>query len=111
MSLMPPPTPLADLHEKICATADRPLDRAVTFPPKAYTDPAHYEFEVDRILKREWLSVGHVSQIPNAGDFFNLDLLGEPMVVVRGKDDEVRVLSRSGDWPKLPTEMERRKGR
>src|SRR6201999_29796 len=56
--------------------------------------PANYEFEVERILKREWLSVGHVSQIPSAGDYFNLDLLGEPMVVVRGKDGEVRVLSR-----------------
>lgn len=98
MSLLDPPVslvnPLADLHQKMIAAAEKPLAEAVTFPPRAYTDPVEYEFEVDRILRREWLSVGHVSQVPKAGDYFNLDLLGEPMVVVRGKDDVVRVLSR-----------------
>lgn len=88
------PNSLTELHKRILSTAQLPLERGMTFPPQAYTDPDHYEFEVDSILKREWLSVGHVSQVPNAGDFFNLELLGEPMVVVRGKDQEVRVLSR-----------------
>jgi len=88
------PINLEQLHDQMITSASLPLERAVTFPPKAYTDPAHYEFEVEKILKREWLSVGHVSQIPKPGDFFNLDLLGEPMVVVRGKDMQVRVLSR-----------------
>jgi phenylpropionate dioxygenase-like ring-hydroxylating dioxygenase large terminal subunit len=86
--------PLNRLHEQILAVADRPLEQGATFPSSAYTDLAHYEFEVDRILKQEWLSVGHVSQVPKPGDFFNLELLGEPLVVVRGKDDVVRVLSR-----------------
>ncbi len=94
MSTIEYSTPLADLHEKMLSIADLPLERAETFPSRAYTDQANYEFEVDRLLKREWLSVGHISQIPKPGDYFNVDLLGEPMVVVRGKDDQVRVLSR-----------------
>lgn len=85
---------LEGLHDQMAAAAERPLERAVTFPARAYTDPEHYRFEVDRVLKRQWLSVGHASQVPEPGDFFNVDLLGEPMVVVRGKDDVVRVLSR-----------------
>ena len=85
---------LDGLHREMIATAERPLERAVTFPAAAYTDPAHYRFEAEHLLKRQWLSVGHVSQVPRPGDFFNLDLLGDPMVVVRGKDDIVRVLSR-----------------
>jgi len=64
------------------ATAERPLGQGTTFPPQAYTDPDHYQFEVANILRREWLSVGHVSQVPKPGDYFNLELLGEPMVVV-----------------------------
>jgi nitrite reductase/ring-hydroxylating ferredoxin subunit len=32
--------------------------------------------------------------VPKAGDFIKLDLLGEPLVLVRGKDEVVRVLSR-----------------
>jgi phenylpropionate dioxygenase-like ring-hydroxylating dioxygenase large terminal subunit len=94
MSLLESPTSLNELHRKMIDAAEKPLVHAVTFPPKAYTDPTHYDFEVERILKHEWLSVGHLSQIPNPGDYFNLDLLGEPMVVVRGKDAEIRVLSR-----------------
>ncbi|NQX00168.1 aromatic ring-hydroxylating dioxygenase subunit alpha, partial [bacterium] len=43
----------------------------------------------------EWISTCHVSQIPNAGDFVRIDLCGEPMLVVRGKDMAVRVLSRT----------------
>ncbi len=84
----------AELLHQICDAAERPLEQAVTFPPRAYTDPKHYQLEVDTILKREWLSVGHISQIPKPGDYFNLDLLGEPMVVVHGKDGVIRVLSR-----------------
>lgn len=85
---------LARLHERILDTAGRPLEEAVTLPPECYTDPDHYAFEVEHILKREWLSVGHVSQIPNIGDYFNIDLFGEPMTVVRGKDGVIRTLSR-----------------
>lgn len=94
MTLMDAPPALDELHQQMIEAAERPLERAVTFPPRAYTDPEQYRFEVERVLKRQWLSVGHVSQVPNPGDFFNLDLLGEPMVVVRGKDGAVRVLSR-----------------
>jgi phenylpropionate dioxygenase-like ring-hydroxylating dioxygenase large terminal subunit len=85
---------LQTLHEQMIAAAARPLEQAVTFPARAYTSDEHYAFEVEHVLKRQWLSVGHVSQVPEPGDFFNLELLGEPMVVVRGKDDAVRVLSR-----------------
>jgi phenylpropionate dioxygenase-like ring-hydroxylating dioxygenase large terminal subunit len=36
-----------------------------------------------------------VSQLPAIGDFLTVELLGDPLVVVRGKDDGVRVLSRA----------------
>jgi phenylpropionate dioxygenase-like ring-hydroxylating dioxygenase large terminal subunit len=85
---------LESLQNRIVSAAERPLLQGVTFPPKAYTDPDFYEFEVENILKRQWHAVGHVSQTPNPGDYFNLELLGEPMVVVRGKDSQIRVLSR-----------------
>jgi phenylpropionate dioxygenase-like ring-hydroxylating dioxygenase large terminal subunit len=85
---------ITTIQEKMLDAADRPLSQAITFPPQAYTDPQHYEFETSSILRRQWLAVGHVSQVSKPGDYFNLELLGEPMVVVRGKDDVVRVLSR-----------------
>ena len=48
--------PSERIREQILAAADRPLDQGTTFPPQAYTDPDHYQFEVANILRREWLS-------------------------------------------------------
>lgn len=87
-------SPLSTLHEAILASAEKPLEESTTLPPAAYTSREHYDWEVEHVLKTEWLSVGHVSQIPKAGDYFNLDLFGEPMTVVRGKDGVIRTLSR-----------------
>ena len=40
------------------------------------------------------MCLAHRSQLPEAGDFINLDLLGEPLIVVHGKDGVFRTLSR-----------------
>lgn len=86
--------PLDDLLAEVARCAELPLERAMTLPPEAYTSEAFYQWELDNVFRPEWLCVAHGSQIPAAGDFVNVDLLGEPLIVVRGKDGEIRVLSR-----------------
>jgi phenylpropionate dioxygenase-like ring-hydroxylating dioxygenase large terminal subunit len=76
------------------AAARQPLEKASTLPGDAFTSPDVYEREVERILLREWLCVGRTDQIPEPGDYFTLDLLGDKLVAVRGEDAEIRVLSR-----------------
>ena len=88
------PLPLAEIQHGICEAAARPLNRATTLPAQAYTSEEFFTWELDHVLRAGWQCVAHVSQIPAPGDFLNLDLLGEPLIVVRGKDDSVRVLSR-----------------
>lgn len=85
---------LSELQQKILEAANRPLENAIALPPETYTDPAFYQWEVQHIFKRQWLCVGHCSQVPHPGDYINLDLIDEPIVIVRGKDDQIRVLSR-----------------
>jgi phenylpropionate dioxygenase-like ring-hydroxylating dioxygenase large terminal subunit len=85
---------LIELQEKILEVAERPLEKAIALPASAYTDSAFYEWEIQNIFKRQWLCVGHHSQVPNPGDYVCLDLINEPIVVVRGKDNQIRVLSR-----------------
>lgn len=84
----------AALVRQILETAALPLERAATLPKEVYLDEGFFEFEAREILAREWLCVAHVSRLKQAGDYVALDLLGEPLLAVRGKDDQVRVLSR-----------------
>ncbi len=85
------PSVLADIQ----ATADRPLNEATTLPAAAYTSEAHYRWETQHVFRAEWLAVAHVSQLANSGDFITLDLLGEPLIIVRDKEHGIRALSRT----------------
>jgi Rieske 2Fe-2S family protein len=57
-----------------------------------YCDPALFESEVQRLLKRHWHCVGHRSQAPEPGDFFTVDLLQESLIIVCGQDRQLRAL-------------------
>ncbi|MDB6075489.1 MAG: Rieske (2Fe-2S) domain protein [Verrucomicrobiaceae bacterium] len=74
--------------------AQIPLAEATTLPAQAYTSQEFFDWEVDNLFRNDWLPLAHASQIPAAGDFLNIDMLGEPLIVVRGKENRVRVLSR-----------------
>ena len=48
------------------------------------------ELEKELVFRRNWLLVGHASEIPNPGDFMTLDAADERALVVRGHGGEVR---------------------
>jgi phenylpropionate dioxygenase-like ring-hydroxylating dioxygenase large terminal subunit len=82
------------LHAAICRAAQKPLAEARALPAAAFTDQAHFAWEREHILQRQWLSVAHVSQLRNTGDYVNLELLGERISVVNSGDGGIKVLSR-----------------
>ena len=55
-----------------------------------YTDPEIFENEMQGLLARTWQFAGHVSQIPNVGDYFTFEIAGQNLFCVRGRDREVR---------------------
>jgi phenylpropionate dioxygenase-like ring-hydroxylating dioxygenase large terminal subunit len=84
----------AALLRRMLETADLPFEQAVALPGEAFCSPELFALERERLLGSEWLALAHVSQIPDPGDLVSAELLGEPVVVVRGADGEVRTLSR-----------------
>ncbi|HEY2254018.1 MAG TPA: aromatic ring-hydroxylating dioxygenase subunit alpha [Variovorax sp.] len=56
-----------------------------------YLSEELFALEQERLFARSWLYVGHASQVPNAGDFWSLDLAGRPVMMVRQPDGAVRV--------------------
>lgn len=59
---------------------------------RVYTDPGIFELEMERIWGKAWIYIGHESQVPNAGDYFTLQMGLMPVVMVRDRAGAVHVL-------------------
>ena len=58
-----------------------------------YTDQSIYELEIERIIARNWIMVGHQSELPEAGDFKVVNIANESAIVVRGSDGELKAFA------------------
>jgi len=67
------------------------LERGV-MPLRVFNDPAVHERELDRVFTRAWVFVGHESEIAARGTYVQRPIGGDPLVLVRGEDGEIRVL-------------------
>jgi len=67
------------------------LANSVTLPPYCYKSDQILDWETSEIFLKEWMCVGRTDEIPNAGDYFTLEILGEPLVVTRDTDREISV--------------------
>ena len=73
----------------------KPLLEAETLPPDCYTSEAFYRREVETIFLKVWNFIGRADRVPNAGDYFAFEFVGVPVVVVRGRDGQVRAFANS----------------
>jgi phenylpropionate dioxygenase-like ring-hydroxylating dioxygenase large terminal subunit len=64
-----------------------------TLPAWAYRSPEFFQAERREIFTRDWLLIGHVSQVREPGDYVSMTIAGEPIAVVRGADGELRAFS------------------
>jgi phenylpropionate dioxygenase-like ring-hydroxylating dioxygenase large terminal subunit len=69
------------------------VSEAISLPPECYTSDEWFEFERRAIFDREWIALGHSALIPNLGDYFSINIMAEPLLVVRGEGGRIRVLS------------------
>lgn len=76
-------SPQALFDPRTYASTRRPALEAETPPPDAYTSEAFYRREVERIFMKEWNFMGRADLVPSPGDYFAIDLVGVPIIVVR----------------------------
>ena len=84
---------LAEMSDTLHRVASLPEAEAQCLPGWFYTDPEYFDYEVRTFLSKEWHCLGREDEIPEAGDYYTTRLFDEPMLVVRGDDGGIRVLS------------------
>jgi methanesulfonate monooxygenase large subunit len=57
---------------------------------RVYTDQRTFDAERERIFFKVWNFVCHESELPNPGDFITTVVAGQPIIVCRNKNGEVR---------------------
>ena len=67
-----------------------PLENAFTIPAPWYRDTRVADLERSRVFRGMWQVVGRADQVRENGQFFTADLAGEPVVIVRGDDAQLR---------------------
>jgi len=75
------------------AASRRPLERARTLPPGAFNDSDWFDAERGRVFDASWIAVGRSDEVAEPNQFLSASVAGEPVVVVRGRDGELRALS------------------
>lgn len=66
----------------------RAADTALT--REHYLDPDLFEREHLKIFSKQWTFAGHISQVPNIGDYFLHSFAGENLIIVRESDNQLR---------------------
>lgn len=61
-----------------------------TLPGNYYTDQSIFVREQELIFEREWMYVGRDDQVPNSGDVLRVDVGRENLIIVRGRDGNLR---------------------
>jgi len=68
-----------------------PVAAGKGLPGRAYTDPAVFEAERERLFRGGWMALLFAHEVPDAGDQMPVDGAGLPLVAVRERDGSVRV--------------------
>ena len=71
-------------------TAETFIAGDMTLPQRYYTSDQIFALEKQRIFDRYWFCVGHHSRIPNPGDYFLQELLGESLIILRDREGQIR---------------------
>ena len=79
------------LSPSLVESINQPTVSAAGLPNEAYTSSAFLELERDRLFAPTWTCIGQACKLPAPGDARPVEFIGQPLLMVRGEDDEVRV--------------------
>ena len=69
----------------------RPVGRANGLSNEFYIDPDLFESEKSAVFFSNWAALGFAKNVPEPGDAEPVDFIGQPLLIVHGRDGVVRV--------------------
>jgi Rieske 2Fe-2S family protein len=76
------------------------IDAALAAQPPAhslhralYNSEAAFRRDMERVFGRHWVLAGHEAQAPEPGDWFLCEMAEESVIIVRGRDGELRAFA------------------
>jgi phenylpropionate dioxygenase-like ring-hydroxylating dioxygenase large terminal subunit len=66
------------------------LDKASTIPSSWYTDERIFQLESETVFSSSWQVAARRDQLIKPGNYVTTEIAGEPIVVVRGNDNQLR---------------------
>ena len=85
----PSPDPINALRDNVA----QPFDQARAMPPAVYTSQDFHNAELENVFKTSWFCVGRASALAQPGDYVTCELAGQPIIVLRDKDNVLRAYS------------------
>ena len=84
------PEPFSPLTEAELASVHREYRAASLLPKRAYHDPAIFDWEREHVVRTDWVPVAREEDAPDPGAYTLVELDGESIIVVRGRDGALR---------------------
>ena len=60
------------------------------FPVAPYHSEETYRLDQERVFYRNWIYVGRAERLPKPGSWMRVEIGGESLLIVRGKDEQIR---------------------
>jgi phenylpropionate dioxygenase-like ring-hydroxylating dioxygenase large terminal subunit len=79
--------------EELAANVSAPFEEAHAMPRSVYQSEEFLQQEIGSIFKQDWFCAGRASALSDPGDFLTLELAGQPIMVVRDKERQLRAQS------------------
>lgn len=85
--------PALQAIEDLRANVAVPFERAQAMPKSVYNSPEFAETEQRHIFAKDWLCAGRADALKEPGDYLTMEIAGEPVIILRDRDGQLRGLS------------------
>ncbi|MCD1634023.1 Rieske 2Fe-2S domain-containing protein [Martelella mediterranea] len=82
-----------DAVSELAENVATPFERAQAMPVSAYTSEDFLALEQSEIFSKSWLCAGRADALKKPGDYMTIEIAGEPIIVLRDREGELRALS------------------